>query len=52
MVVRPTIRRGRHREARIKAGVRVGRRGRVSVLRNGVRVKDRELVLALVGRKI
>lgn len=53
MVVRPVVRRGRKREARLKrSGVKVGRFGVVSLARNGQRMTDREAILSAVGRKV
>lgn len=45
------VRRNRRRESRPQ-GVKVGRKGFVFIYRNGVRVRDSEIVLSAVGRKV
>ena len=54
VTVRPVVRRGRRRDARLtqSGGVRIGRRGRVLLVVNGRRVTDQAAVLAVVGRKV
>lgn len=50
--VRPVVRRGRFRESRHRSGIKVGRRGLVSLTRNGQRIVDRSAVLSAIGRKV
>lgn len=53
MVTNPVVmRRTRRRESRSFSGVRVGRRGRLSVFRNGVPVRSPDMILAMTGRKV
>ena len=54
VTVRPVVRRGKRREARLRqpGGIKVGRRGRVILIQDGVRVTDRDVILAAVGRKV
>lgn len=53
-VVSVVNRRARQREARLTqpGGIRVGRRGRLYLVRNGVRVRDRDETLSAIGRKV
>lgn len=45
------VRRNRRRESRPQ-GVKVGRKGFVFMYRGGVKVRDSEIVLSAVGRKV
>ena len=45
------VRRPRRRESR-PHGVKVGRKGLVFMYRGGVKVRDTEIVLGAVGRKV
>lgn len=51
-VVRQRRREQRQRAERQPGGMRVGKRGRLTLYRNGVRVRDPAIVLSAVGRKI
>jgi hypothetical protein len=46
------MRRKRKQPRPLFLGVRIGRRGRLSVFRNGVPVRELDRILAMTGRKV
>lgn len=49
--MKPVVNRRRRRESRHRpSGVKVGRKGRVRLYRNGVEVRDRNAVLSVFNR--